>query len=173
MKRTRRPVLFALVTILAVGSLALAACSGSSSSTSNVKANGLIIEDAWARTSAMSTGAGAAYFTVENTTAIPDKLLSVAVPSSVAASAQIHETVTGGDSSSMGGSSGAGGGMMGMREVSSVLIPAGGTVKFQSGGYHVMLLDLASPLKAGQKFTMILGFMNAGPVQIDVVVKDS
>lgn len=180
MTTTSRPIHLALAALIAVGSLALAACSGSSSSTSNVKANGVVVKDAWARTSAMSSGAGAVYVTIENTTDRPEKLLSAAVPSSVARSAQIHETVMATDASSttmaMGGSTGstmAGSGMMSMVEVPSVLVPAGGTVKFESGGYHIMLIDLAAPLKAGQKFTMTLGFMNAGPVQIDVVVKDS
>ena len=36
-----------------------------------------------------------------------------------------------------------------------------------------MLMDLAAPLKNGQKFTVNLGFMNAGVVAVEVTVKDS
>ena len=175
MNRTRRTVSLAIAVLVAAGSLALAACSGSSSSTSNVKVAGVIVKDARAMASAMATGPGVAYFTVENTNSIPEKLLSVSVPTSVAASAQIHETVKATDSSTtmaMNGSSTGGSEMMSMREVPSVLVPAGATVTFEPGGYHVMLLDLASPLKAGQKFTMTLGFMNAGPVQVEVTVRN-
>lgn len=176
MIRTRRPALLALAALLAVGALAATACSGSSSSSSNVKVNGVIVKDAWARTSAISSGDGAAYVTIENTTDVPEKLLSVEVPTSVARTAQVHETVMGGgESSTSMAMNGAmdGQAMMSMREVSSVTIPAGGTVKLEPGGYHVMLLDLASPLQAGQKFTMTLGFMNARVVQVEVTVKDS
>lgn len=181
MSTTRRTALTALAVLVAVGSLALAACSGSSSS--QTKANGLIIEDAWARTSPASTGTGAVYFTVENTTDRIEKLLSASVPTSVAARAEVHEMVMAGASTdstmAMQGMQGstdstmAGSGMMSMREVTSVSIPAGTTVKFEPGGYHVMLLDLAEPLKSGQKFTLSLGFMNAGVVQVEVTVRES
>lgn len=160
MNRTRRPVLLALAALLAIGTLAATACSGSSSSSSNVKKDGVIVKDAWARTSPMSSGMGAAYVTIENTTGVTEKLLSVDVPTSVARTAQIHETTSDG-------------GMMSMKEVSSISIPAGGTVKLEPGGYHVMLLDLVEPLKSGQKFTMTLGLMNARVVQVEVTVKDS
>lgn len=165
---TRRPALLAAV-LLFTAVLGLTACSGSSSSGSQAKVKGVIVKDAWARTSPMSTGAGAAYLTIENTAGTTEKLMSVSVPASVAASAQIHETVMVDGS----GTTMAGAGMMAMREVESVPIPAGGTVKLEPGGYHIMLLDLASPLKNGQKFTMNLGFLNAGVVQIEVTVKDS
>ena len=181
MSTTRRTALTALAVLVAVGSLALAACSGSSSS--QTKANGLIIEDAWARTSPASTGTGAVYFTVENTTDRIEKLLSASVPTAVAARAEVHEVVMAGASTdstmAMQGMQGstdstmAGSGMMSMREVTSVSIPAGSTVKFEPGGYHVMLLDLAEPLKSGQKFTLSLGFMNAGVVQVEVTVRES
>lgn len=181
MSTTRRTALTALAVLVALGSLALAACSGSSSS--QTKANGLIIEDAWARTSPASTGTGAVYFTVENTTDRIEKLLSASVPTAVAARAEVHEVVMTGASTdstmAMQGMQGstdstmAGSGMMSMREVTSVSIPAGSTVKFEPGGYHVMLLDLAEPLKSGQKFTLSLGFMNAGVVQVEVTVRES
>lgn len=184
MSTTRRTALTALAVLVALGSLALAACSGSSSS--QTKANGLIIEDAWARTSPASTGTGAVYFTVENTTDRIEKLLSASVPTAVAARAEVHEVVMAGASTdstmAMQGMQGmqgstdstmAGSGMMSMREVTSVSIPAGSTVKFEPGGYHVMLLDLAEPLKSGQKFTLSLGFMNAGVVQVEVTVRES
>jgi hypothetical protein len=45
---------------------------------------------------------------------------------------------------------------MRMRQVESVDLPAGTSVKFKPGGYHVMLLDLKQPLKAGSKFALTL-----------------
>jgi hypothetical protein len=47
-------------------------------------------------------------------------------------------------------------GVMRMRQVESVDLPAGTSVKFKPGGYHVMLLDLKQPLKAGSKFALTL-----------------
>lgn len=41
--------------------------------------------------------------------------------------------------------------VMRMRAVPSVDLPAGREVQLKPGGYHVMLLDLKRPLKAGEK----------------------
>lgn len=47
-------------------------------------------------------------------------------------------------------------GVMRMRRIDSVDLPAGETVKFKPGGYHLMLLDLKQPLEAGSKFALTL-----------------
>lgn len=41
-------------------------------------------------------------------------------------------------------------GIMRMRAVPKIELPAGEAVQLQPGGYHVMLLDLKQPLKAGE-----------------------
>jgi len=50
------------------------------------------------------------------------------------------------------------GGMMKMRAVASVPVPAGKPVDLGPGGYHVMLMDLAQPLKEGDKVPLTLTF---------------
>ena len=40
---------------------------------------------------------------------------------------------------------------MHMHAVESVALPAGKRIEFKPGGYHVMLMDLAKPLVAGDK----------------------
>lgn len=45
-------------------------------------------------------------------------------------------------------------GKMRMQKVPALDIPAHGTLVFQPGGYHIMLLDLAQPLKAGTQVTI-------------------
>jgi copper(I)-binding protein len=67
----------------------------------------------------------------------------------------------------------AGEGMMTMREVESVAIPAGGTVAFEPGGYHVMLMDLAEPLEAGTTVEVTLTFANAGEIKVSAEVRSS
>ena len=47
-------------------------------------------------------------------------------------------------------------GVMRMRQVESVDLPPGETVKFKPGGYHVMLLDLKRPLEPGTKVVLTL-----------------
>ena len=47
-------------------------------------------------------------------------------------------------------------GVMMMHEMDGLALPAGKTVELKPGGYHVMLLDLAKPLAAGDKVTLTL-----------------
>jgi copper(I)-binding protein len=203
-----RTIAASLAAVLALGGLAACGSSSSSSSTATTGPSGKVaVSDAWARESAMSSGDGALYLTVENGTSTDDELTAVSVPTSVAAEAQIHETVAATDDTMAGGMSsdttamksgaGADGGthatlglvhegedegtdttmagdpMMTMREVASVPVPAGGTVKFEPGGYHVMLIDLASPLKEGQTFEATLTFAQAGKVTVTVTVRSA
>ena len=50
------------------------------------------------------------------------------------------------------------GGVMKMRAIDSLALPAGKTVELKPGGYHLMLLDLAQPLKEGETVSMVLTF---------------
>jgi periplasmic copper chaperone A len=175
----------ALAAVLALGGLA--ACGSdsttSSSSATTTATTGVTVTDAWARASAMSSGDGAAYFTITNGGTVDDELTGVSVPSTVAAMAQIHETVevtdTTGDGmpgsteGSMSGSTMGGSPMMAMQQVDSVAVPAGATVVFAPGGYHVMLVDLVKPLEVGQTIPLTLTFAKAGTLEVTATVRAS
>jgi copper(I)-binding protein len=47
-------------------------------------------------------------------------------------------------------------GVMKMRAVERIALPAGKTVKLEPGGYHIMLMDLAKPLKTGDMVPITL-----------------
>jgi copper(I)-binding protein len=49
-------------------------------------------------------------------------------------------------------------GVMSMRTVKGLLIPAGEPVEFKSGGYHLMLMDLKQPVRAGFESQITLVF---------------
>ncbi|WP_374684693.1 copper chaperone PCu(A)C [Variovorax sp. ZS18.2.2] len=49
-------------------------------------------------------------------------------------------------------------GVMRMRQVPSVVLPAGKTVELKPGGYHVMLLDLKQQVKEGDTVPLTLVF---------------
>lgn len=53
-------------------------------------------------------------------------------------------------------------GVMRMRAVSRIDLPAGQTVKLAPGGVHLMLFDLKRPLKAGEKVPLMLSMQAAG-----------
>ncbi|MDX1691076.1 MAG: copper chaperone PCu(A)C [Acidimicrobiia bacterium] len=140
-----------MAAVLALG-LVAAACGGDDA--------GVNVTDGWARTSAGMQNAGAAYMQIEGGDTA-DRLVAASVPSDVAGMAQIHE-------SSMNDE-----GVMSMSEVEGgVEIPAGATVAFEPGGFHVMMMNLAAPLEAGQEFTVTLTFENAGEVEVPVEVRE-
>lgn len=64
--------------------------------------------------------------------------------------------------------------LMKMREISGIDLPANAKVMMGRGskeGYHLMLMNLKAPLKAGEKFPMTLIFKNAGEIEVTVAVE--
>lgn len=122
------------------------------------------VEGAWARRAAMmasadaktGTGNGAVYATLINKGAAADAL--IAAESGAAAAVEIHETYR-----DMG--------MMMMRPVAKIDVPAGKQVEMKPGGYHIMLLGLKGDLKPGQTVNMTLRFQNAGRIQVKAEIK--
>ncbi len=164
--------------MVGVAALALTACGSSDGSApAPGAAVGVVaVSGAWARTSAAGQSLGAVYF--EISAAVADTLLGVSVPASVAGSAEIHEVVAAqGPADTMAGDTMAGDTgemLMTMRQVEGGLaLPAGDTVTFAPGGYHVMLFDLVEPLAAGATFDLTLQFGHADPVTVPVVVADT
>ncbi|RXZ44436.1 copper chaperone PCu(A)C [Crenobacter cavernae] len=122
-------------------------------------AGSLHIDHPWSRSTAPGAATGAAYFALENRGRDADTLIGASTPR--AARAEIHEHVH--DK-----------GVMRMRQVSGgVKIAPGGTVRFEPGGYHLMLNKLSSPLKAGERFPLTLEFAKAGKVKVEVAVDGS
>jgi copper(I)-binding protein len=126
---------------------------------------------------------GVAYLTIES--ASGDQVNGVSVPADVAASVELHETVTGDgqgtDSHGTAGHDTASHGTastddasaaMTMRQVSAVDLPADEPVVFGPGGLHVMLLGLAGPLESGSSFDLTLTFADAEPLTVTVDVRD-
>jgi copper(I)-binding protein len=64
--------------------------------------------------------------------------------------------------------------VMKMRPITALDLPPGREVQLKPGGYHVMLLDLKHPLKAGEKVTIELqletrdGKRVSQPVEVEV-----
>lgn len=138
--------------MLAAGFLLFAgAVSGTAG---DYKAGDLSIASPWARPTQAANGA--AYFTVTNAGKGEDTLLSAQSP--VAGTVEVHEHIKDGD-------------VMRMRPVQGgVKVPAGATVPFKPGGYHVMLINLKQKLEVGQAFPLTLNFAKAGAVNVEVKV---
>jgi periplasmic copper chaperone A len=116
----------------------------------------LSIDHPFTRATPPGARSGGAFFVVQNAGTTPDKL--VGATSTAAGSAEIHQMTMDG-------------GVMKMRPASALEIPPGGKLELKPGGYHVMLLDLKQPLKAGDKFPLTLTFQNAGSIVVSVDVE--
>jgi hypothetical protein len=159
-RRLARTAGLALATLLAVS--ALAACGGGGAK--------ITVTDAWARSSPMVAGAGAAYMKIENAGTEADALVGAASP--VAATVEVHETYETG-MESPAPSDGTGGGMMGMRPIDRLEIPAGEAVELKPGGYHIMLIGLPQELKAGDTIEITPKFEKAGKITVTAEVRES
>ena len=63
------------------------------------------------------------------------------------------------------------GGMSSMQDVEDVEVPAGGTVTFTPGGYHLMCMDPKPSLKLGASVPVTLSFQGAPPVTVKFDVR--
>ncbi|MDX1299145.1 MAG: copper chaperone PCu(A)C [Pseudomonas sp.] len=115
----------------------------------------LHIEHPWSREMPPVAPTAAAYFVVHNKGAEADRLLSVSTPH--AGKVEMHEHLHAD-------------GVMKMQQVQSVVIPAGGEVKFAPMGYHVMLFNLQQA-KDGERFPLTLTFEKAGTIEVEVAVQ--
>ncbi|MFM2077069.1 MAG: hypothetical protein RJA49_959 [Actinomycetota bacterium] len=121
----------------------------------------------WARATIATTTNTAVYFTVVS--AADDRLTGVAVDASVAARAEMHQTMTmpTGTADASGNTTA---GEMQMGPVAGIDVKAGTPLVLEPGGYHVMLFDLAKPLAEGDTISVTLTFQTHGAVTIDVPV---
>jgi len=99
----------------------------------------LKVEDAWVRGTVAQQKATGAFMRL---TAERDSRL-LAARSPVAGVVEIHEMALND-------------GIMRMRAIPGLALPAGKTVELKPGGYHVMLLDLKAPVSAGQQVPLTL-----------------
>jgi copper(I)-binding protein len=103
------------------------------------------VENAWARATVPGQKTGSVY--VDLTSASNAALVAAGSP--LSARAELH-------SMSMDG------GVMRMRALPRIDLPAGQTVKLAPGGMHVMLVDLKQPLKPGDKVPLTLSVQSSG-----------
>lgn len=116
----------------------------------------VVVDKAYARASVPGQSNGAAYVQIDNKARADDVLLSASSP--FATTVEIHNMTMDGD-------------VMKMRAVENLEIKAGSQLTMTPGdGYHLMLLGLKRPLKAGEKFPLTLNFSKAGKVQVSVQV---
>ena len=139
-----------------LSSLILVAALGGSAFAGQYALGELSIHGPWSRELPPVVPNGAAYLRIDNSGNAPDHVVAVHSPIADLAEIHTHEMD---------------GGMMKMRRVKSVKVPAQGGVAFEPGGLHVMLIGLKQPLVAGERFPLAIEFRDAGRVEVEVEVR--
>lgn len=112
---------------------------------------GLTVSGAWVRVLPGDLPAGA-YFTLKNDTDGDVTLTGAAAPDFTRA--MLHNSVSRD-------------GVEKMVHVDAVPVPAHGEIRFQPGGYHVMLMKRRHPLKIGESIPITLRFDDGRAVTAD------
>ena len=115
------------------------------------------VSDAWIRALPASVPSGG-YFTLHNN---GDKPLTLTGASSPACGMlMLHK------SEDMGG-------MMHMDDMTTIDVPAKGTLKFSPGGYHLMCMDATSAIKPGNTVDVTLQFAGGAALTAKFIVKNA
>ncbi len=110
---------------------------------------------AWARASAPMAKNGVAYLTIANHGWKDDTL--IAVRTKVSKKAELHTHLNEG-------------GVMKMRRIPSITVPAQGKAALKPGGDHIMFMGLKKPLKTGDHLMLSLIFASGAEKVLKVMV---
>lgn len=139
-----------------VASLALAAtlfslpASGQDARTENLEISG-----GFARSTASMAVAGAAFLNISSL-GEADSLVAFSTPACNRPELHTHINDDG---------------VMRMRKIEAIDVPAGGMAELAPGGLHLMLIDLNAQLIEGETVEMTLIFENAGEVSVTLPIK--
>lgn len=116
----------------------------------------IIITQAWAPPTLGKQRIGVAYFRLHNQGPDADRLLAVELPDG--GEAGLHTSLIRD-------------GVMRMRPLDAVAIPAGGEAVLQPGGMHVMLSGLPGPLAEGGRLKLRLRLERAGVLNLEAAIE--
>jgi copper(I)-binding protein len=116
----------------------------------------LEVHNAWVREAPPNASVMAAYFSLHNHSTKGKTLISMASPQFKRV--EMHRTEQQD-------------GMTKMVAVSRVILDSKGSVSFEPGGMHVMLMNPKKPLKAGDKIALTLFFTDESSLKISLPVK--
>lgn len=141
------------VILAATDPLAVAGAAGASAPQADIVA----IMNAWVRETDAGAKANAGYMTLVNVA--PEDLTLVSIESAAFDRVEMHEMATVD-------------GLMTMREIGGLVIPANGQVRFAPGGRHLMLIGPRERLTTGQVVELTLVFESGARQKVAVGVAD-
>ncbi len=117
------------------------------------QAGEITVRDAWSRATAPGQEAAMVDFTISS----PEAARLVGFECGICRAAELHSMTHKN-------------GMMKMRQVDAIELPAGQAINLGSSGYHLMLMGLKQPLQAGEYVTVTLRVRTADGQERKVVV---
>ncbi|WP_413112180.1 copper chaperone PCu(A)C [Thaumasiovibrio sp. DFM-14] len=118
----------------------------------------MLIEKPWSKEVPPSSNVTAGFFVIENLSGQDDKLLSASSP--VAGKMELHDHTHEN-------------GMMKMRQIDSIALPAGERVALRPGSLHLMLFDLKKHSVDGDVIPVTLQFESAADIEIELIVESA
>ncbi|PPG55544.1 hypothetical protein C5C27_14375 [Rathayibacter sp. AY2B7] len=150
-----------LSALSAAALLALTGCSAGASGGTSAEvapaATEVSITDGWVK--AADSGMSAAFGELENSGT--EDVTVVSATSAASSELELHETVAN-----------ESGEMVMRAKESGFTIPAGGSLELAPGGNHIMLMDLAAPIVAGDEVTVTLTFSDDSTTEFTVPARD-
>jgi len=116
------------------------------------------VENVYARAVPPGQSASGAFMTLTNTGKEAHSLVSAASP--VANTVELHTHLNNN-------------GVMEMRQVPKIDLPAGAPVELKPGSFHVMLIGLKQAMKAGDSTKITLTFDDGSSTTVDAPIKDA
>ena len=117
------------------------------------------VSGAWVKTTVPGSSVSAAYLQIKSRTSL--KLVKVASP--VAAIVEIHDMKMNG-------------GVMEMKAMDAVDVPAGKVIELKPGGLHIMLMQVKKPINKGDKVPLTLTFEASGKrpmmMKLDAIARE-
>lgn len=138
-----------IVLLMVLAVILLSACAAG---------EGIEPHEAWTRNARQGEN-GSVYLILHNHTDVDDALVSVSTDAAEAVELHLTEVDTND--------------VMEMTPLASIDIPAGGEVAFETGSYHIMLVNLQKDLNVGDEISIALHFENYQDVTITVPVQES
>ena len=115
------------------------------------------IEDSWSNATVLNKSAnGAVFMTLTDTSGKGDMLVAASSPVATTTELHVHKMVSG---------------VIQMRPVSAMPIPASGSLTLQPGAEHVMLIGLKRPLREGETIPLQLVFAHSNIVETTVQIR--
>lgn len=127
-------------------------CMGAASAQSPIT-----VSDAFSYPTMGMMNMGVAFMEIKNNGATDDAIIAAETP--IAARVELHNHIHEN-------------GIMKMRKMDTVELPANQTTTLKPGGLHIMLFNLKQELKAGDSFPLILKLKSGETVETTVKVED-